>query len=795
MSGPVINRRSFLGAALLSGGTAVQGGAERPIASRLTPVAAFAASPALDTLIQQAVAEDQIPGAVLLVAHEGKIVHHKAYGWRALVPQKELMTLDTIFDVASLTKVIATTPALMSLFEAGNLRLNDKVTQYLPEFQGGASNITVRNLMTHFSGLRPDLTLNPAWSGYDTGVNLAVIDKPVVPPGVQFLYSDINFILLGEIVRRLSGKALPDFAREKVYAPLGMAETMFLPPASLRHRIAPTEKVEGRFLRGIVHDETTRYMGGIAGHAGVFSTAADLARYCEMMLGLGAANGARLFSALTVRKFTTPQTPPDQPILRGLGWDIDSPLAGNRGELFPIGSYGHTGFTGTSIWIDPASGTYVILLSNAVHPVRRPAITSLRGRVATTVAAAVGLDAPGITLTGYNETLSGAGVRRVVARNAQVLTGLDVLVQQKFAPLNGKRVGLITNQTGLDREGRRNIDRMVEAGVRLTSIFSPEHGLTGQLDQATIGNSRDQATGIPVLSLYSGKNRRPSGEMLRDLDVLVFDIQDIGARFYTYVTTMAYAMEEAAKQHISYFVLDRPNPITGTHVEGPLLEPDLVSFIGYYPLPLRHGMTAGEMARMFNSRNRIGAALKVIAMRNWQRGDWFDSTGLAWTDPSPNMRSLEAALLYPGLAMLEGSKNYSVGRGTDAPFEQVGADWIRGPELSAWLNARFIPGVRVYPTRFTPASSNFAGRMIEGVRFVVTEREAFDSSRLGLELAYAFQGLYPGKIDYAFNRGLIGSRQVIGLLESGEDPLAILQAEEEARQDFLRVREEYLLYK
>ena len=746
----------------------------------------FSASPLLDQAVEQAIQEGRIPGAVLLIGHKGQIVHRKAYGKRALLPTPEPMTLDTIFDLASLTKVVATTSSLMKLFEEGEFRLNDRVTQYLPEFQEGKSPITIRNLFTHFSGMPPDLVLNPPWSGYQTGIHMAMIEKPNGPTGEHFVYSDINFILLGELVHRLSGQTLSDYAREHIFLPLGMRETMFQPPASLIPRIAPTERdgPQGPPLRGVVHDETSRYMGGVAGHAGLFSTADDLARFCEMMLRKGELDGTRLFSALTVEKFTTPQSPADQPILRGLGWDIDSPFSGNRGDLFPIGSYGHTGFTGTSIWIDPVSDTYAILLANSVHPFRRPAITSLRGRVATIAAAALGIDAPGVALTGYNETITGAGLARVVERNTLTLTGLDVLAAEDFQPLRGKRIGLITNPTGVDHTGRRNIDVMREAGVNIAALFSPEHGFAGTEDHPDVGDTSDAATGLKVFSLY-GKTLRPTPEMLRSLDALVFDIQDVGARFYTYETTMAYAMEAAAKAGIAYFVLDRPNPITGVHVEGPLLDRDQLSFVGYFPLPLRHGMTIGELAKLFNAENHIGANLTVVAMKDWQRGDWFDASDLPWINPSPNMRSLNAALLYPGVAMLEYTKNYSVGRGTDAPFEQIGADFIRGPELAAYLNRRRIPGVRVYPTRF---------QAVEGVRFAITNRDDFDSARLGLEIAAALQKLYPGKIDWDAGKKLIGSAEVIRALAAGDDPRDIQQKMADSVAAFLKLREKYLLY-
>ncbi len=753
----------------------------------------YSASEALDAAIKTAIAEDQIPGAVLLVGQHDKILHYKAYGNRALVPKPEAMTLDTIFDAASLTKVVATTASIMKLMEEGKVRLNDPVTAYIKEFQGGKSPITVRHLLSHFSGLRPDLDLKPAWSGYETGIQKAVVDKPVAEPGVRFIYSDINFILLGEIVRRVSGKPLPEYAREKIFRPLKMNETMFGPPASLRPRIAPTERVNGVILRGVVHDETTRFMGGVAGHAGLFTTAKDLSRFARMMLRQGELDGVRVLSPFSVRKCTEPQSPPWQPILRGLGWDIDSPYSGNRGDLYPIGSFGHTGFTGTSMWIDPVTHSYVILLANSVHPRRRPAITPLRGKVATIVAASLGMEARGVTLTGYNETV--AGVRRAVARNGKTLTGLDVLAANGFAALKNRRVGLITNHTGVSREGRRNLDLMLEAGVKVTALFSPEHGLAGKLDHENIGHSKDEKTGIPIWSLYSGKDRRPSEEMLKSVDILVFDIQDIGARFYTYICTLIYAMEEAARRRIPVMVLDRPNPINGVHVEGPMLDEDLKSFVGCINVPLRHGMTAGEIARMANAEHKIGAQLEVVAMKDWQRGDWFDATGLTWIDPSPNMRSLNAALLYPGVAMLEGARNYSVGRGTDSPFEQIGADWIQGQELAAYLNARLIPGVRVYPTQFQPAGSHFAGRLIQGVRFVITDREAFPSVRFGMELGAALEKLYPGKYPWKASERLIGNRATISALEKGQDPRAIEQAQQDSLRSFLERRARYLLYK
>ncbi len=767
----------------------------------------FSGAAALDRVIDQAIEQGRMPGAVLLVGHEGKVVYRKAYGKRALVPLPEAMTLDTVFDCASLTKVVATTSSLMKLFEEGRFRLGDKITDYIPEFQGGKSEITLRQLFTHFSGLQPDVPLSTPWTGYATGIQLACTFKPGGPPGTRYVYSDINFILLGELVHRLSGKMLNAYARENIFLPIGMRESMFLPPASLVPRIAPTERwpvKTGPPLRGVVHDPTARNMGGVAGHAGLFSTADDLSRFAQMMLNGGELEGVRLFSPLTVAKFIEPQTPPDQPILRGLGWDVDSPHSGNRGELFPIGSFGHTGFTGTSLWIDPLTKTYVILLANSVHPDLRPALTPVRAKVATIVAANVGLRGQRVTLseynqtgynqTGYNESLTGPGARRQVGRNGATLTGLDVLAAMKFQPFAGKRIGLITNQSGLDRQGRRNIDVMRQAGVNIAAIFSPEHGFLGKEDRPGIQDTTDPATGIKVFSLYGATNR-PTPEMLNGIDVLVFDIQDVGVRFYTFETTMAYALEAAAKAGIPYYVLDRPNPITGTRIEGPMMDPANRSFVGYLGgEPVRHGMTMGELAKMFNAENKIGANLTVVPMQDWQRGDWFDATNLAWINPSPNMRSLNAAMLYPGLCLMEYARNFSVGRGTDAPFEQIGADFIGGRELATYLNQRQIPGVRVYATSFTPTESVFKGVKVEGVRFVVTNRELLDATRLGLELAVGIQKLYPGKVDFSGGKRLVGSDDAIHRIQAAEDPRTIQESFQDAVGTFAEMRARYLLY-
>jgi uncharacterized protein YbbC (DUF1343 family)/CubicO group peptidase (beta-lactamase class C family) len=750
----------------------------------------------IDAMVQDAVQTNLIPGAVLVIGHNNQVVFQKSYGFRSLAPTREPMEMNTIFDIASLSKVTGTTPSIMRLFEQGKLRLDDPVIKYLPEFQGGKSDITVRLLMTHFSGLAPDVDLVPRWSGYQTGIDKALTTKPIGPAGVKFVYSDINFLLLGEIVRRLSGQTLAEFAHDQVFSPLGMTETEYQPSAALLPRIESTEIDEetGQPLHGVVHDPTARYMGGIAGHAGVFSTAADLTKYVEMWLNMGQANGKQIFEPATIRKFSEPASPADQPVLRALGWDVDSPFSSNRGELFPIGSYGHTGYTGTSLWLDPYSKTFIIFLTNVVHIHHGNSLSSLRSRIATKVAAVYDPNPPNtVAITGYTETMSGAGVHRVIARQAQTQTGLDVLEEQSFKALRGKRVGLITNQTGLDRAGNRNLDQMLAAKINVATVFSPEHGLEGKVDE-DVANTKDAKTGITVVSLYMPDKRRLTAAQMQYLDAVVFDIQDVGARFYTYSCTMLYALEEAGKAHKPFYVLDRPNPINGVAVEGPVLDKDLAEFVGCYDMPLRHGLTFGELATMANSEQHWNTDLRVVKMKDWQRGDWFDSTSLTWVNPSPNMRSLNAALLYPGIGMLEYNTNYSVGRGTDSPFEQIGADWIKGPALATVLNERFIPGVRAYPTKFKPASSYFAGQEIQGVRFVITDRESFDSTRLGIELASALQTLYPGKLDFDKCKALIGNHALIEGLKAGTEPLTLWLAVQQEAATFMERRKPFLLY-
>jgi uncharacterized protein YbbC (DUF1343 family)/CubicO group peptidase (beta-lactamase class C family) len=788
------------------------------------------ALPAVDAVIQQSIHEGNIPGAVLIIGHDGRVIYRKAYGSRALEPRREPMTLDTIFDVASLTKVIVTTTAVMQLVEKGKVRLNDPVVKYLPEFgQNAKEEITLRQLLTHYSGLAPDLDLKNPWQGKETAYRMAFAETLQDPPGSRFTYSDINFLVLGSLIEKVSGEPLDEYAARHIFVPLKMLRTRYVPPLAPRAgwiaKIAPTQYDENEhMLRGVVHDPTARRMGGVAGQAGLFSTGDDLAKFAQALLNAGGG----ILLPLSVEKMTTPEQPPSAPVLRGFGWDIDSPYSSNRGDLLPVGGFGHTGFTGTSMWIDPTTHSYIILLTNAVHPRGKGNAIALRTKVATALAAALPLAASEKealrwkSITGYNEAQSAA--RRISARNGSVKTGIDVLEEHGFdallkapgregnfpllanearsgaPPINGtpaiKKIGLLTNQTGIDAEGRRTIDVLAHApGIELDAIFSPEHGVTGALDTTHLSDSVDQATGVKVYSVYGGTDaaRRPSIDVLKQLHAVIVDIQDAGVRYYTFETTLGYFLEASAKAGIELIVLDRPNPVTGAFVQGSVADAGRESFTNYWTLPVRHGMTMGELAKMFNAERNINARLTVVPMEGWQRGDWFDSTGLEWVSPSPNLRSVTEAALYTGVALIEGT-NVSVGRGTDTPFELVGAPWIKSRELAAFLNARGIAGVRFVPLTFTPTASNYSGQKCEGVNIILTERNSLDGPEVGIELASALKKLYPS--DYKLDRmtELLANQAAYDGLVAGKDPRTIAQDWQEELEKFEAMRKKYLIY-
>ncbi|MFM9903890.1 MAG: exo-beta-N-acetylmuramidase NamZ domain-containing protein [Pyrinomonadaceae bacterium] len=842
----------------------------------------------IDALVEADIAAKKLPGAVVLVGHKGKIVFRKAYGNRSLVPTVEKMTVDTIFDLASLTKPIATATSIMILVEQGKLRLNDTIGKFIPDIDDeNAKKVTIQQLLTHTSGYAPDFDLREKWTGREGMLAALKKEKLRTPPGSKFVYSDIGFIVLGEIIERITNVSVGESIFYKYQYDLGLQDTAFRPidypkaqasPKRFgyanRGLVAPTENIAGQLsylgskydgdevggkeiLRGQVHDPTSFRMSGLAGHAGLFSTADDLARYCQMLLNGGVApatvggnpsgsEGAprrsdptsrtlptgrvsasapqRILSAQTVAKMTAPIVVSETGETRGLGWDINTAFSSNRGELFPLGSFGHTGFTGTSVWIDRVSQTFVVFLSNRVHPDGKGDVTPLRAKVATVVASAIE-DTPvemyRLAESTYNSAVAaqipkfkeqaeaarvaeaanpfrnlvlGPGLQRPpLVRRGLVLNGIDILERDKFKQLDGLKVGLVTNHTGRDLAGKQTIDILKEASnVKLVALFAPEHGIRGLADEK-VSDSVDEKTGLPIYSLY-GETRRPKPEQLKDLDAIVYDIQDIGARFYTYTATLKNVMEEAAKLGKPVFVLDRPNPLNGLNVEGPIADESQLSFTAAHTTPVRYGLTLGELGTMLNAERKIGADLRVIKMESWSRAMWFDETGQTWVNPSPNMRSLTEATLYPGIGLLE-TTNLSVGRGTDTPFEVIGAPWIDGQKLAKYLNERNIEGARFVPIRFKPNASVFKDEQVNGVNIIITDRNAFNSVGAGIEIAAALRKLYAADWQVDKYGRLLVNNEILEMVKRGETPENIEKAVKQKNDEFIKRRASFLLYK
>ena len=518
----------------------------------------------------------------------------------------------------------------------------------------------------------------------------------------------------------------------------------------------------------------------MAGHAGLFSTASDLAVYSQMMLGRGQYGGVRVLAPETVDLMTTACKVPGG--LRGLGWDMRTGYSSNRGKTFSPRAFGHGGFTGTVLWIDPEYDLFVIFLSNRLHPDGKGSVNPLAGRIGTIAAEAI-----------QDQASKARGLQPPGFEKPKVLTGIDVLQRDGFRALQGRRVGLITNQTGVNREGVPTSRLLKEApGVQLVALFSPEHGPRGELDTTGIPDSRDDQTGVPVFSLY-GKTRRPTAEMLRGIDTLVYDIQDVGARLYTYVTTMGYAMQAAAEHKLRFVVLDRPNPIGGVAVAGPVLDARRESFVAFHRIPIRHGMTVGELARLFNDELHLGLDLVVVPVEGWRRQDLFDATSLRWINPSPNMRSLRAALLYPGVCLLEPT-NVSVGRGTDTPFELFGAPWLDGPRLAEELNHSGLAGLRFEPVTFTPTSSVFAGRKCSGVKIVLADRAAVESVHAGIAIVCHLRRLHPETFNAKKIDVHLGNKAALDALLAGKGVAEIEATWQTGLADFLKRRAKHLLY-
>ena len=737
----------------------------------------------IERLVADALAQGKLPGCVVAIGRQSGIVFTRAFGFRSLSPEKEPMTEDTVFDLASLTKPIATATSLMVLADQGKIDLDDRASRYVPEFAArGKSAITLRQLLTHVSGLPSETAVE----GYEHGRAEAIRHiaglSLKAAPGTRFVYSDIGFLILEEVIRRVTGTDLATFAADAVFRPLGMKQTRFLPSPQDRARVAPTEQRKGAWIRGEVHDPRAFRLGGVAGHAGLFSTAADLSRYARMLLGSGALEGVRVLSAGAMAKMLAPHDVPGG--IRALGWDMQSAYSNNRGTSLSRRAVGHGGYTGTSLWIDPEQDLFVVFLSNRVHPDGKGSINAL--------ASAIG-------------TLAGSTLGRAVVESkfsaGPLAVGIDSLAAENFALLRGLRLALLTNDSARTRDGSRTTDVLAtRRELTLVALLSPEHGLSASHDEF-IDDGIDAKTKLPVFSLYGGsrasRSKAPTGArpvtLPPDIDAVVVDLPDVGARFFTYASTVHATLRAAAQQGLRVIVLDRPNPINAIDVAGPMLKPSEQSAVNHHPLPVRHGMTMGELAEMMNADEHLGVRLKIVRMPHYDRRVYFDETGLTWQPPSPNLRTANEALLYPGVALLEAT-NVSVGRGTDTPFEVVGAPWIDGPRVAAELARAQLAGVSFQATSFTPQANPYSGSLCQGVRLHVDNRLNFDPVRTGIAIAIALRQLFRDQWNATRLHRMIGDPVVTAAILK---PSRLAEVEALFKDDldaFRAKRLKYLLY-
>jgi uncharacterized protein YbbC (DUF1343 family) len=715
-----------------------------------------------------------LPGAVVVVGRHDRTLFRRAYGDREVEPERVPMTIDTLFDLASLTKPIATATSIMVLAERHALSLDDKLAKYVPECAAnGKEAITLRHLLLHVAGLPADIAVDDYASGRQEAVRHMCAVKARAAPGVKFVYSDVGYLLLEEVVRRVTSRELPDFAAESIFAPLGMRDTGFQPTGERKERAAWTENVDGMWRAGVVHDPRAFVLGGVAGHAGLFATADDVALYARAILGRGAVDRRRILSSASVAAMIAPYDVPGG--VRALGWSVQNQW---RGEGLSPRAVGHFGWTGTAVWIDPEKDLFTVILTNRVHPDGKGDSKPLVARINTLVAHAIGPAA------GRSDDCP--------ERPDDVRTGIDVLRDESFESLRGAHVGLITNASGRARDGTPTIDVLRNApGVTLAALFSPEHGIRSD-QQGRVASGTDEQTGLPVYSLY-GETLTPTAENLTGIDTLVFDIQDVGTRFFTYASTMRRAMDAAQEHGLRFVVLDRPNPIDGVDVAGPVLVPLSRSFVNYHSLPVRHGMTVGELAYLFNAEDHLGLTLSVVPVRGWRRSSYWDETGLPWVNPSPNLRSVDEALLYPAVGLLEAT-NLSVGRGTDAPFERVGAPWIDGAVLAAAVDEEALAGVSIAPEKFTPASDRYGGQLCGGLRLSVRDRTQFEPVRTGLAIARALRRVYAREWDFAKLDRLLVQPETMAAIDMGLPLSAIVDTYRAQLEAFAAKREKYLLY-
>ena len=771
----------------------MQSGRAAPVTNELGPLGAPVPMHDLEAVVAAQIADGNVAGAVVAIGDASGVRERVALGQRSNGPAAEPMTEDTIFDLASLTKAVATATAVLQLAERGRLELDAPASRYWPPFaDGGKAHITIRQLLTHTSGLPPGLAAQSELRGPATVLHAIGVMPPIAAPGHRVIYSDLNYVALGEVVHRVSGIGLDAWCAQNIFQPLGMRDTAFRPSHKAIPRIAPTIIRNGRWLRGKVHDPTAAALGGVSGNAGLFSTADDLARFARMLLDGGRLGDRRILQPASVAQLLTPDGSTAVEATRTLGWEVQAPLIPNRYRAPRAGLLQHLGYTGTGLWIDLVTRRFVIVLTSRLYPAERGNAMPLREAALNLVSSTAPL-LSGEQIAARAPTMADAVISagsRLPMAVGPVRSGIDVLEASGFAPLAGKRVGLVTNHSGFDAQGRRTIDVLNQApGVRLSAIFAPEHGIGTDLD-ARFGDTIDVRSNVVVHSLYGNSKDIPRSA-LADIDVLVFDLQDAGVRFFTYLATLGATLEAAATAHIPVLVLDRPNPMGGDLVGGPVSDTANRSLTNYVSLPLVHGMTIGELARLLNDQLHIGAALHVVAMEQYDRAMRFANTGLGWVPPSPNLRDFAALERYPDVGLIEGA-SVSVGRGTSAPFGMVGAPWMDGAAVARELNA-LDTGATYTPVHFVPAEGPYHGRSCSGVAIHRTSALT-RPGRIGLALARVLSVRYPEHFKLEAIRTSVGSETVWAMLRDGVSLDAIEHTVIAQTDVFLSERAAYLLY-
>ncbi|WP_149136283.1 serine hydrolase [Cupriavidus campinensis] len=747
----------------------------------------------LDAVLATEVAAGHLTGAVVFVGDAEGILYRGVMGDRITGTQPVPMSADTIFDLASVTKPVAAATAVLQLVERGKLALDRPVAAYWAAFgRHGKQSITLRQLLTHTSGLAPGVSSRRALRSRAAVLQDILAMSAKDAPGERVVYSDINYVVLGEIVERASGVPLDVWCEINIFAPLGMSRTGFRPDP---RDTAPTAWRDGKLLAGTVHDPIADALGGVSGNAGLFSTADNLARYATMLLRGGVASGTetRILSPESVNLMSTPATLDSGGPVRSVGWSVEPPLIANRYRTAPAGTLSHLGYTGTGLWIDLVTKRFIVILSSRLYPAQAGDATVLRANILGAISStSPPMTARAIAAAVPSMAAAVGRALRLPQSRGPVENGIDVLEGMQFAPLEGRRIALITNRSGFDAQGRRTLDVLASApSLKLVRIFAPEHGLDTDLD-VKFGDSPDERTGLPVRSLYTGEWGIPKGD-LADMDAVVFDIQDAGVRFFTYIAILGQALESASAARIPIFILDRPNPMGARHASGPVSDPGPTVLTAYHPLALAHGMTVGELARMFNTERGIGADLHVVRMRGYDRSMSFADTGLGWVPPSPNLRDAEALAWYPDIGLIEGGA-ISVGRGTPTPFSVVGAPWLRPELLSAQLT-RLRASVNFTPVHFVPTEGPYAGKLCAGLRFTRPGTGVPSKpGQLGLALAIALAAVDPVRFRLEALRTSVGSDVIWQMLKHGRSLTEVFATVDEQVAAFESRRAAYLIY-